>query len=613
LLNIGWFSTGRDEAARQLLQAVQESIATSDIAGKISFFFSNREPGESEESDSFFELVHSYGIPLICFSHRKFKREAKQSQENWRLEYDREVNRRIEQFAPDLCVLAGYMLIIGEELCRKYNMINLHPAPPGGPVGSWQEVIWQLIEDKAEEAGAMMHLVTPELDRGPVVSYCLFPLKAKPFDRYWQKDDKNMLFQLIRQHELAREFPLIISTLKALSQGSISIRDGKVVDAQGNAIQGYNLSKEIDQAISHSHSEHSKQSHTSPGSFYQESPAPFLPAKETAREPRLICFDLEGPLAPQDNAYELMKLLPHGSRIFEVISRYDDLLTLEGRQDYEPGDTLALIAPFLARHGIREGQIATMGQEAKLTPGAADLISRLKSRGWQIFCISTSYEQYALAITQRLGIPAQNVACTSFPLDQICQLLNQDDFTLLERAEWEFITFTPEVDDARIKQTLDRFYWQELLRTSSGRIITKVKPVGGKRKIEALEHFAARLGKPLSHWIAVGDSITDFKMLQTVNKAGGLAIAFNANEYALPYSTMGLASTSLDDLGIVLEAWERGKRWAVELTVKEKEKAGGKGNREHFHWLVETRDISRPLEIHRRIRRLVRQEAAKLG
>ena len=249
MLNIGWFSTGRDEAARQLLRVVQESIATSDIAGKISFVFSNREPGESEESNSFFELVHSYGLPLICFSHRKFKREAKQSQENWRLEYDREVNRRIEQFAPALCVLAGYMLIIGEELCRKYNMINLHPAPPGGPVGSWQEVIWQLLEDKAEEAGAMMHLVTPELDRGPVVSYCLFPINHEPFDQYWQKGDKDTLFQLIRQHELAREFPLIISTLKALSQGSISIRDGKVVDAQGESIDGYDLTKEINRAV----------------------------------------------------------------------------------------------------------------------------------------------------------------------------------------------------------------------------------------------------------------------------------------------------------------------------------------------------------------------------
>jgi len=324
----------------------------------------------------------------------------------------------------------------------------------------------------------------------------------------------------------------------------------------------------------------------------------------------LICFDLEGPLAPQDNAYELMKLLPHGDNIFPVISRYDDLLTLEGRQDYEPGDTLALITPFLAYYGIMEKQIASMGQEAKLTPGAAELISRLKSQGWQVFCISTSYEQYASAITHRLGIPEENVACTSFPLDQIRQLLSQDDFTLLEQAGQEFTTLR---NDAVIKQTLDYFYWHELPRTSSGKIITKVKPVGGRRKVEALEYFADRLGRPLSHWVAVGDSITDYKMLQTVNIAGGLAIAFNANEYALPYSTMSLASTSLDDLWIALEAWEKNGRQAVELTVNEREKAGGRGDREHFHWLAETKDISRPLEIHKRIRRLVRKEAAKLG
>ena len=36
----------------------------------------------------------------------------------------------------------------------------------------------------------------------------------------------------------------------------------------------------------------------------------------------LICFDIEGPLAPQDNAYELMKLFPRGGKIFEVISQY---------------------------------------------------------------------------------------------------------------------------------------------------------------------------------------------------------------------------------------------------------------------------------------------------
>jgi energy-converting hydrogenase A subunit R len=327
----------------------------------------------------------------------------------------------------------------------------------------------------------------------------------------------------------------------------------------------------------------------------------------------LICFDLEGPLTPQDNAYELMKLFPRGGKIFEVISRYDDLLTLEGRPDYEPGDTLALITPFLAYHGIEEKQIAAMGQKAGLTPGATELISELKSRGWDIFCISTSYKQYAFPITQRLGIPGENVACTSFPLTQIRQLLSQDEFALLEQTEHEIVNLKPFNDDTRIKEYLDYFYWQKLPQTSSGRIVGQVKPVGGRRKVEALEKFSTRMGKPLSSWAAVGDSITDFKMLRAVNKAGGLAIAFNANEYVLPYSTLGLASVSLYDLWTVLETWEKGGRRVVERVVKEKEEAGGSGDREHFHWLAEGKDIATPLEIHKRIRHLVREEAAKLG
>jgi energy-converting hydrogenase A subunit R len=327
----------------------------------------------------------------------------------------------------------------------------------------------------------------------------------------------------------------------------------------------------------------------------------------------LICFDLEGPLAPQDNAYELMKLFPNGGKIFEVISRYDDLLTLESQPDYEPGDTLALIIPFLVYHGIEEEQIAAMGQKAGLTPGATTLISKLKSRGWYIFCISTSYEQYAFSITQRLGILTENVACTSFPLAQIRKLLSQNEFALLKQTEQEIVKLNPFSDDTKIKEYLDYFYWQKLPQTRWGRIIGQVKPVGGRRKVEALEKFSTKIGKPLSGWTVVGDSITDFKMLQAVNKTGGLALAFNANEYVLPYSTVGLASVSLYDLWIVLEAWEKGGRQDVERAVKEMEKAGGAGDRGWFHWLDGTKDITPTLEIHKRIRRLVREEAAKLG
>jgi energy-converting hydrogenase A subunit R len=326
----------------------------------------------------------------------------------------------------------------------------------------------------------------------------------------------------------------------------------------------------------------------------------------------LIFFDLEGPLATQDNAYELMRLFPTGGKIFEVISRYDDLLTLENKPGYEPGDTLALIAPFLVYHGIKEADITDLARKATFTKGATQLISRLNVQGWNVFCISTSYQQYALYIAQKLGILSRNVACTSFPLDKLPKILCKEDFSYLAAIENDILNMQ-QIDDAWIKIKLDQFYWGKLPDTGLRIILDQVKPVGGQRKVDALRHFAQAQSEPLSNCVAVGDSITDFKMLQTVDCAGGLAIAFNANEYALPYATMGLASTHLDDLWPISQAWKEGKRTAVQRLIKEKERASGDYGGSHLHWLSGTKDIAALLEIHKRFRSIVRKEAAKLG
>ncbi len=261
MFKIGWFSTGRDQAARDLLQTVWQHIDKGEIKAELEFVFSNRERGESEQSDLFFKLAAEYRLPLICFSSQKFKAEIG-DKPDWRLRYDREVMKRLQGFQPDLCVLAGYMLIVGEEMCHHYKMINLHPAAPGGPAGTWQEVIWKLIENGAEQTGVMMHLVTPELDKGPPVTYCSFPIRGKPFDRYWQEiagrsvaeikaqqGENNPLFKTIRQHGLAREFPLIVATIKAFSEGRVRIEEGKVVSASGEVLKGYNLTEEIESEL----------------------------------------------------------------------------------------------------------------------------------------------------------------------------------------------------------------------------------------------------------------------------------------------------------------------------------------------------------------------------
>ena len=57
MYQLGWFSTGRDKAARDLLEVVHTSIKQGEIKAEIAFVFSSREPGESEESDLFLKLV----------------------------------------------------------------------------------------------------------------------------------------------------------------------------------------------------------------------------------------------------------------------------------------------------------------------------------------------------------------------------------------------------------------------------------------------------------------------------------------------------------------------------------------------------------------------------
>ena len=308
-----------------------------------------------------------------------------------------------------------------------------------------------------------------------------------------------------------------------------------------------------------------------------------------------------------------MKLFPNGGRVFEVISRYDDLLALEEREDYEPGDTLALIVPFLVLHNISESDIASLAAKASLTGGAAGLVSWLQSSTWKVFCISTSYEQYAFHITQKLGIYAHNVACTTFPLDKLRQTLCKEDSQLLQQAEEDILAMHPIGNDDRIKQALDDFFWKKLPATSLGKLVKEVRPVGGQRKVAALNKFAEAYAQPLSQWVVVGDSITDFRMLQAVEEAGGLAIALNANEYALPYATMSLASTSISDLSPALEAWQKGRRSGTEKIVKKRERDGGSGDRDHFHWLSGRKDMDEVIDIHKKIRRLVREEAGKLG
>jgi phosphoribosylglycinamide formyltransferase-1 len=267
---LGWFSTGRGEGSKGLLRTVQESIQSGELDAEIEFVFCSRERGETEATDRYLNMVNDYGIPLVSFSYQKYKKtrdmpnpDPAKPLPQWRIDYDREVMKRLEGFRPDLCVLAGFMLITGPEMCEKYDIINLHPAAPDGPAGTWQQVIWELIEKGADRQGVKMHVAIPELDMGPTATYCVFPIRGKAFDRYWDEikgksvqeikgaqGEDNPLFKTIRQHGAVRELPLTVATIRAFSEGRVKITpDRQVTDAAGHLIKGYDLTEEIDAAV----------------------------------------------------------------------------------------------------------------------------------------------------------------------------------------------------------------------------------------------------------------------------------------------------------------------------------------------------------------------------
>ncbi|WP_334109929.1 haloacid dehalogenase-like hydrolase [Thermodesulfitimonas autotrophica] len=325
----------------------------------------------------------------------------------------------------------------------------------------------------------------------------------------------------------------------------------------------------------------------------------------------LVAFDLEGPLSPQDNAYEVIGRVPRGHALFERLSRYDDLLTLAGREGYEPGDTLKLLVPFLLANGLTEADIREVSAGAALVPGAVETVAALRERGLPVVVISTSYCQHAHTIAARLGIPAAQVACTHLPLDAMREELDAADRAFILEVQEELLAL-PLAAEEGLSACCDRFFWAELPRRPVGRLMAAVEVVGGARKTAALTRFAGMFGVPLERAVVVGDSITDFKMLALTAKAGGLAIVFNGNEYALPYGSCGVAARELRAVLPLIEAFLEGGRSLVRERVTALANCGGAAD-PVYHWLAEGTAIETVLPFHKKFRQLLRGEAAKLG
>lgn len=90
---------------------------------------------------------------------------------------DKQFSQNLAEQIPedtDLIVLAGFLSILNEALCHKFQgkIINIHPAllPKYGGKGMWGPHVHQaVLQAKEKKSGATVHFVTHQIDEGEII------------------------------------------------------------------------------------------------------------------------------------------------------------------------------------------------------------------------------------------------------------------------------------------------------------------------------------------------------------------------------------------------------------------------------------------------------------
>ncbi len=90
--------------------------------------------------------------------------------------FDRALAAEIDGFAPQLVVLAGFMRVLTDAFVEHYHgrMINVHPSLL--PAFQGLHTHRRALEAGVRIHGATVHLVTPELDGGPILAQAAVPV-----------------------------------------------------------------------------------------------------------------------------------------------------------------------------------------------------------------------------------------------------------------------------------------------------------------------------------------------------------------------------------------------------------------------------------------------------
>ncbi len=183
------------------LQALIDAIASGGLDAEIVGVFSDRPKSQA------LRRARDAGLPAMALSPKAHDSRAA---------FDVAFFTAVDDVRADLIVCAGYMRLIStaEVEARPGRMINLHPSLL--PAFKGLHTHQQALDAGVAEHGASVHVVTADLDGGPVIAQARVPVLPG--------DDADALAARVREVE----HPLLIDVVRLIGTGRLSLRDGRI-------------------------------------------------------------------------------------------------------------------------------------------------------------------------------------------------------------------------------------------------------------------------------------------------------------------------------------------------------------------------------------------------
>jgi phosphoribosylglycinamide formyltransferase-1 len=163
--NIVILISGSGSNMAAIAQTAQREQWATKYGAKVASVISNKADAAG------LQWAQAHGIATDVLDHKVFAhREA----------FDAELAKRIDAYdtpqSPALVVLAGFMRILTPGFVQHYagRLVNIHPSllPAFAGLNTHQRAI----DAGCNVAGATVHLVTPELDHGPILAQAVVPV-----------------------------------------------------------------------------------------------------------------------------------------------------------------------------------------------------------------------------------------------------------------------------------------------------------------------------------------------------------------------------------------------------------------------------------------------------